>query len=57
MSMNDLSIKAFTDELAAKVSVPGGGRMSYLRVSRATNVMDLIGIQIGYTHYIQPKKR
>ena len=39
------------------VSVPGGGKMSYLRVSRATNVMDLIGIQFGYTHYIQPKKR
>ena len=45
------------DTVYEVVSVPGGGRMSYLRVSRATNVMDLIGIQIGYTHYIQPKKR
>lgn len=39
------------------VSVPGGGRMSYLRVSRATNVLDLIGIQIGYTHFIKSKKK
>ena len=35
-----------------EVVVPGGGKMSYLRVSRATNVLDLIGIQIGYTHFI-----
>lgn len=42
-----------------EVVVPGGGKMSYLRVSRATNVLDLIGIQIGYTHFIgsKPKKK
>ena len=40
-----------------EVVVPGGGKMSYLRVSRATNVLDLIGIQIGYTHFIGPKPK
>lgn len=39
------------------VSVPGGGKMSYFRVSRATNLVDLIGIQFGYTRYIKSKKR
>lgn len=41
--------------ITEEVVVPGGGKMSYLRVSRATNVLDLIGIQIGYTHFIGPK--
>ena len=39
------------------ISVPGGGRMFFLRVSRATNVLDLIGIQFGYTHFIKSRKR
>ena len=45
------------DPVYEVVSVPGGGKMSYLRVSRATNVLDLIGIQIGYTHFIGPKPK
>ncbi len=43
--------------ITEEVVVPGGGKMSYLRVSRATNVLDLIGIQIGYTHFIGPKHK
>ena len=43
--------------ITEEVVVPGGGKMSYLRVSRATNVLDLIGIQIGYTHFIGPKPK
>ena len=40
-----------------EVVVPGGGKMSFFRVDRATNVFDIIGIQFGYVRYIQPKKK
>ncbi len=43
MSMNDLSIKAFTDELAAKVSVPGGGGASALVGALASALGSMVG--------------
>ena len=45
------------DPVYEVVSVPGGGKMSFFRVDRATNVFDIIGIQFGYVRYIQPKKK
>ena len=35
-------------------SVAGGGKMSSIKASRS---LDLVGIQIGYSHYIKPKKK
>ena len=43
MSMNDLSLKAFTDELAAKVSVPGGGGASALVGALASALGSMVG--------------
>ena len=43
MSMNDLSLKAFTDELAAKVSVPGGGGASALVGAIAAALGSMVG--------------
>ena len=35
-------------------TVQGGGKMTSIKASRAT---DVLGIQFGYVHYIQPKKK
>ena len=35
-------------------SVPGGGKMSSIKASRS---IELVGLQIGYCHYIKPKKK
>ena len=43
MSMNDLSVRAFTDELAAKVSVPGGGGASALVGALASALGSMVG--------------
>ena len=41
--MNDLSVRAFTDELAAKVSVPGGGGASALVGALASALGSMVG--------------
>lgn len=43
MSMNDLSVREFTDELAAKVSVPGGGGASALVGALASALGSMVG--------------
>ena len=48
MSMNDLSIKAFDEELAAKTSVPGGGGAAALAGALAAALGSIIGGTIAY---------
>lgn len=43
MSMNDLSVKSFAQELAAKVSVPGGGGASALVGALAAALGSMVG--------------
>ena len=43
MSMNDLSVRAFADELAAKTSVPGGGGASALVGALASALGSMVG--------------
>lgn len=44
MSMNDLSVKAFAEELAAKVSVPGGGGAAALVGALAAALGSMVGV-------------
>ena len=43
MSMNDMSVRAFADELAAKTSVPGGGGASALVGALAAALGSMVG--------------
>ncbi|MCR4568451.1 MAG: cyclodeaminase/cyclohydrolase family protein [Pseudobutyrivibrio sp.] len=43
MSMKDLSIKEFTEQLASKTSVPGGGGASALVAAVGTALGDMVG--------------
>lgn len=43
MSMNDLSLKAFSEELAAKTSVPGGGGAAALTGALAAALGSMVG--------------
>lgn len=52
MSMNDLSIKAFAEELAAKTSVPGGGGAAALAGALAAALGSMVGVfTVGKAKY------
>ena len=52
MSMNDLSIKAFSEQLAAKVSVPGGGSAAALTGALAAALGSMVGeFTVGKAKY------
>jgi len=54
MSMNDLSLKAFSEELAAKVSVPGGGGAAALAGALAAALGSMVGnFTVGKKKYAE----
>jgi len=54
MSMNDLSLKAFSEELAAKTSVPGGGGAAALAGALAAALGSMVGnFTVGKKKYAE----
>ena len=57
MSMNDLSLKAFSEELAAKTSVPGGGGAAALTGALAAALGSMVGnFTVGKQKYANVEK-
>ena len=60
MSMNDMSVRAFADELAAKTSVPGGGGASALVGALGAALGSMVGnFTLGKKKYadVEPRQR
>ena len=52
MSMNDMSLKDFAKELAAKTSVPGGGGATALAAALGAGLGSMVGVfTVGKAKY------